>query len=85
MDIGVDLNAKYTIMCRKIVVILIRENDEASTLSSLRQTFTYNSDIFSGTSELMMHSPFNICNRSSFFKFLHNFAISYIAEGLYKP
>ena len=47
MDVGVDLNAKYTIMCRKIV--LVPENDEEYTLSGLWQYFTYVSDIFSGT------------------------------------
>ena len=56
MDIGVDLNAKYAIMCRKSV--LIPEHDD--------------SDIFSGTSETMMDMSFNICNHYSLFKFLHN-------------
>ena len=37
MDVGVDLNAKYAIMCRKTV--LIPENDEESTHSGLRQHF----------------------------------------------
>ena len=35
MDVGVDLNAKYAIMCRKTV--LIPENDEESTHSGLRK------------------------------------------------
>ena len=37
MDVGVDLNAKFAIMCRKTV--LIPENDEESTHSDLRQHF----------------------------------------------
>ena len=37
LDVGVDLNAKYAIMCRKTV--LISENDEESTHSCLRQHF----------------------------------------------
>ena len=37
MDVGVDLNAKYAIMCRKTVII--PENDEETTLSGLRQHF----------------------------------------------
>ena len=37
MDVGVDLNAKYAIKCRKTV--LISENDEESTHSGLRQYF----------------------------------------------
>ena len=36
-------------------------------------SFTFNSDIFSETSETMIHLPFNICNHSRLFKFLHNF------------
>ena len=37
MDVGVDLNAKYDVMCRKAV--LINENDEESIHSSLWQHF----------------------------------------------
>ena len=64
MDVGVDLNAIYAIMCRKTA--LVPENDEEST--------HYNSDIFSGTSERIRHRPFNICNHSSLLKILHNFS-----------
>ena len=63
MDIGVDLNGKYAIMSLKTV--LIPENDEELTHSGFRQYCTYNSDIFSGTSETIMHSPFNTGNHSS--------------------
>ena len=71
MDVGVDPNAKYALMCLKTV--LNPENDEKSTCSGLWHHI-HNSDNFSGTSETMMHMPLNICNQSSFFKFLHNFA-----------
>ena len=37
MDVGVGLNAKYAIMCRKTV--LIPQNDEESTHSDFRQHF----------------------------------------------
>ena len=63
MDLSVDPNAKYTIMRRKIV--LVPENDEDLTHSGLGNTFTYNENIFSGTSETMMRRPFNICNHYS--------------------
>ena len=62
MDEGVDLNSKYAIMCRKTV--LIPENGEESI---------DNSDIFSGTSKTIMHRPFDICNHTNLYKFLHKF------------
>ena len=75
MDVGVDLNAKYAIMCRKAVLVL--EVDEESIHSGLRQHFHLLFtlfDNFSGTSETIMHRPFNICHHSSPFKFLYNVA-----------
>ena len=69
--IDVDLNAKYAVMCRKTV--LIPENDENRHIRVFGNTFTYNSDIFSGTSEAVIYRPLNICNHSSLFKFVHNF------------
>ena len=48
MDVDVDLNTKYAIVCRKTV--LIPENDEEST------HFAYDSDILSGTIETIMRS-----------------------------
>ena len=72
MDVGVDLNAKYSIMCRKTVLI--------------PYLFTYNSDIFSGMSETMMHQSFNICNpipvSLNFFTIL---PITCVVRRLYKP
>ena len=69
--IWIDLNAKYDIMCFKVVNI--PANHEELTHSDLRNAFTYNSDIFSGTSKTMMDRSFNICNHSSLFIYLHNF------------
>ena len=47
MDVGVDLNAKYAIMCRKTV--LIPENDEESTHSVFRQYFDLQQGYFQET------------------------------------
>ena len=45
MDVGVDLNAKYAIICRKTV--LIPEKNEESTHSGLRPTLSLTIAIFS--------------------------------------
>ena len=58
MDVRVYLNAKYATMCPNTV---------------FGNTFTYNSDIFRGTSETMMERAFNVCNHSRLFKFLYDF------------
>ena len=58
MDVDVALNVKYAIMCRKTVLIL--EDDEESTHSGFGNTFTYNSDIFNGTTKTMIHRAFKI-------------------------
>ena len=44
MDLGVDLNAKYVIMCRKLV--LNPENDKESTFFGLRQHFHFQQRYF---------------------------------------
>ena len=44
MDVDVDLNTKYVIMCRKTVLIL--ENDEESPHLDLRQHFLLKIAIF---------------------------------------
>ena len=69
MIVAVDRNAKYVIMCLKKV--LISDNDKDRHIRVFGNTFTYNSDIFSGT---MMHRPFNIYNQTRLFKFFRYFA-----------
>ena len=44
MDVGIDLNAIYAIMCRKTVII--PENDEESTHSGLRERYKLESQAY---------------------------------------
>ena len=61
MDVVVNLNAKHAIMCRKTVFLRMMRNRHIWVFGN---TFTYNSDIFNGTSETMMLKPLNICNHN---------------------
>ena len=64
MDVGVDLNAKYAVR----QFLTTGRNHDIRVFSN---TVAYNSDNYEPRDD---DRPFNICNHSSLFKFLRNFA-----------